>query len=314
MDEETAFLAEIRRRYWDDAPRLIYADWLEEQGEEPRAEFIRVQCELERMAWFDPARPELALRERTLQNEHSREWAAPALELGAQRVTFSRGLIEGVEISGGAMLTAGVELFRRCRTVRMATVSLHNVTLARFLQSGLVAFLTELTLANNRLPDRALEQLAESRDLGRLISLNLAYNEFETRGVRALAESGTLGNLRLLNMTGNRLGGRAIDLLPGPRLKRLSRLNLSENRLDAAGLWSLFQRLPQSGVRSLNVSDNHIHTLHDHVRFPIGLARLESLALGGNPVGDAMAGSLAESRHVAGLVRLDLQRSGVSPV
>lgn len=29
-----------------DAPRLIFADWLEEQGEGERSEFIRVQCEL----------------------------------------------------------------------------------------------------------------------------------------------------------------------------------------------------------------------------------------------------------------------------
>ena len=31
----------------DDAPRLIYADWLSENGDEARAEFIRVQCELD---------------------------------------------------------------------------------------------------------------------------------------------------------------------------------------------------------------------------------------------------------------------------
>ncbi len=30
----------------DDTPRLAYADWLEEQGQGERAEFIRVQCEL----------------------------------------------------------------------------------------------------------------------------------------------------------------------------------------------------------------------------------------------------------------------------
>jgi len=30
----------------DDAPRLVYADWLEEHGRPKRAEFIRLQCEL----------------------------------------------------------------------------------------------------------------------------------------------------------------------------------------------------------------------------------------------------------------------------
>ena len=32
----------------DDAPRLIYADWLEDNGEADRAEFIRLQIELAR--------------------------------------------------------------------------------------------------------------------------------------------------------------------------------------------------------------------------------------------------------------------------
>lgn len=34
----------------DDQPRLVMADWLEENGEPERAEFIRVQCELARTA------------------------------------------------------------------------------------------------------------------------------------------------------------------------------------------------------------------------------------------------------------------------
>jgi uncharacterized protein (TIGR02996 family) len=34
---------------YDDAPRLVCADWLEEHGDPDRAEFIRVQCELEPM-------------------------------------------------------------------------------------------------------------------------------------------------------------------------------------------------------------------------------------------------------------------------
>lgn len=43
---EDAFLADIIAHPEDDAPRLIYADWLQEQGRETRAELIRVQIEL----------------------------------------------------------------------------------------------------------------------------------------------------------------------------------------------------------------------------------------------------------------------------
>ena len=50
MDRTPAFLADIRAHPDDDAPRLIYADWLEETGgptEAVRAEFIRLQCALD---------------------------------------------------------------------------------------------------------------------------------------------------------------------------------------------------------------------------------------------------------------------------
>ena len=45
MSHDAPFLAQIAADPEVDAPRLIYADWLEEQQDE-RAEFIRVQCEL----------------------------------------------------------------------------------------------------------------------------------------------------------------------------------------------------------------------------------------------------------------------------
>ncbi len=42
------FLADICEHPDDDTPRLIYADWLDDQGDRDRGEFIRVQCEMAR--------------------------------------------------------------------------------------------------------------------------------------------------------------------------------------------------------------------------------------------------------------------------
>src|SRR5262245_8048034 len=38
------FLASIRENIDEDTPRLVFADWLQENGDEPRAELIRLQC------------------------------------------------------------------------------------------------------------------------------------------------------------------------------------------------------------------------------------------------------------------------------
>src|SRR5262245_46036036 len=65
----------------DDLPRLAYADWLEENGQQPRAQLIRLMCEAARLA---PSR-EPADRRRfeeatagycSLLAQHEAEWLA----------------------------------------------------------------------------------------------------------------------------------------------------------------------------------------------------------------------------------------------
>ena len=49
MSDETAFLNAILANPKDDAPRLVYADWLDERGDEraaQKAEFLRITCRL----------------------------------------------------------------------------------------------------------------------------------------------------------------------------------------------------------------------------------------------------------------------------
>src|SRR5262245_36042235 len=48
-DLRTAFFEAIAAEPDSDAPRLVYADWLDDRGEADRAELIRVQCELARL-------------------------------------------------------------------------------------------------------------------------------------------------------------------------------------------------------------------------------------------------------------------------
>jgi uncharacterized protein (TIGR02996 family) len=43
MTDERAFLAAIKAAPADDAPRLVYADWLDEHGRHEQAEIIRVE-------------------------------------------------------------------------------------------------------------------------------------------------------------------------------------------------------------------------------------------------------------------------------
>jgi uncharacterized protein (TIGR02996 family) len=54
--EADAFLDAIFDHPDDDTPRLVYADWLQEHGQESYAQFIRLQCAAAReKPWSDPA-------------------------------------------------------------------------------------------------------------------------------------------------------------------------------------------------------------------------------------------------------------------
>src|SRR5262245_23639561 len=70
-----SFLEDIRANPDDDTPRLVFADWLMER-DNPRGEFIRVQCELAKLDDEDPRRPALEARERELLDAHEARWLA----------------------------------------------------------------------------------------------------------------------------------------------------------------------------------------------------------------------------------------------
>ena len=76
MAEHQGFLRTILEDPEDDTHRLIYADWLEEHGDCDRAEFIRVQCELEpiRDRYEIPRAAELHQREEALVRAHNETW------------------------------------------------------------------------------------------------------------------------------------------------------------------------------------------------------------------------------------------------
>jgi uncharacterized protein (TIGR02996 family) len=79
MNEETAFLRAIQERPDDDTTRLVYADWLEEQGGEAglaKAKFIRTDCELAGLPDQDERREGLQARQRQLAGGLDVAWRA----------------------------------------------------------------------------------------------------------------------------------------------------------------------------------------------------------------------------------------------
>jgi uncharacterized protein (TIGR02996 family) len=88
-DEEEAFLKGIRRKPADTLIRLVYADWLDERGEDRRAEYLRVLC---RWLTEESADREVIERERELRAGLGRGWLA---RIRGIRVREHRGRKKG---------------------------------------------------------------------------------------------------------------------------------------------------------------------------------------------------------------------------
>ena len=77
MTNERALLAAINAKPDDDTVRVVYADFLEENGESERAEFIRLQVELARGVKKASERQALERRQRGLLAANKSRWVAP---------------------------------------------------------------------------------------------------------------------------------------------------------------------------------------------------------------------------------------------
>jgi uncharacterized protein (TIGR02996 family) len=76
MTEREALLRAVCEQPDDDTPRLVFADWLQENGEEARAEFIRVQSEAARLATDDDRLDGVIRRDVELQQLYGSRWLA----------------------------------------------------------------------------------------------------------------------------------------------------------------------------------------------------------------------------------------------
>ncbi len=298
------FLRDILDRPEDDAPRLVYADWLDEHGEAGRAEFIRVGCERARLE-EGPRWAELMLRERQLLAAHGAAWKQEVAAWARPGCWFERGFVAGLACRAGQFCDRGEALYRRApvrhAALRMVTGCISQMTwgpllaplralelldgmwgdsLPRWLACPHLAGLRALGLcATPRHPFPRESDLAELRRLTALEELTLAVCPLTPQLVHVLLGESVLQRLRALRLAADQLREGVRTLLEKPELPRLTTLQISHTGY-----------LGRQGRTAAA-------PLADHLRLLAGsplLPRLERLSLAGNGMdGDTLAALLA---------------------
>jgi uncharacterized protein (TIGR02996 family) len=348
MHSREGFLETILAAPDDDAPRLVFSDWLEDHGDLARAEFIRVQCELVRLSPRERRHCELAWRAETLLVENRARWVAelPGLD-GVEWLEFERGFVSTVRVPDLRVL------FRHDKVIA-AAAPVFRVELARLDETktprpeNAVLWLRILRLSDRGDSFQTRESTASLLD--GVTELEVVHLR-EYHDTRWLTSQSDLPLLQQIRFQGSHTAGQAIaawvidnpsiqptrlelgtrfvdynsgyfeDPTIGPEgavvlaqaanLANLEGLNLNRQRIGREGFQAIVSSSTLGRLRELELraaQTTDVTALESTRGGP--LVRLD-LSL--NAIGERGARSLGKSHRLAQLERLDLDTCEINP-
>jgi len=246
MSDEAALLAAIIAHPDEDTPRLIYADWLHENGQPERAEFIRLQIEITCASdgkQRKQVRHERLVRFRELLVTQGVEWVRP-LGVARTRVVFRRGFVEDVHFTDEEILPVSNSAIYR--------EPLYNVSV------GVANRVDPNTyeLLDTPPGDAVLQRLAAWLYDGRLRTLRLEHFTLSPHAVRTFVDSPSAKGLRGFDLASCAFPSEVVRIVSeAENLTELSELHLGLCELSADDVLTLARTPRLKKLRTVTFAD-----------------------------------------------------------
>jgi uncharacterized protein (TIGR02996 family) len=233
MSHHEAFLSDIVEHPRDDGPRLVYADWLDDNGDPERAEFIRGQVRLARMNPWDEGFTELDVRCRELARLHPEwlGWLEPFAKQGAvffgwDPSCFHRGFPARLNMAPKDLVEHHDRLFASApiQGIQFDYFDFQGPPEQGYADLPGIPRLSEVRFSCLEDPDQAPEVIRCVRRLGRLDHFGVAGCRLRSRHAKTLLATAPVLEARSLRIAGTPLPPTVEQQLTDARFPNLRRL------------------------------------------------------------------------------------------
>jgi uncharacterized protein (TIGR02996 family) len=326
MSERDALYAAILANPDDDTPRLVYADWLDENGDDndrARARFIRLQCDANRHEMGSARRESLERDAWQLRSQHGQEWGSTLDGVVlANYTSWSRGFVDKVMMYSKRFVAEGEKVFSThpVRFVKFVDLGARGAVSPReLLACPHLARLRTVQFVGEPLNDAFAKELSQCPFVASLVGLRLRRCTFSPKGLRAILESSSLPNLREMSIGECGRSAHLAAIAGSAALARIKDLELWKCRIDKVG--ALARSQYAAGLESLRIDHDKEGIGHRPLRGPgaVAIARsphlrgLKSLALEHQELRKKGSEEFARSYSWSDLQRLSLRSNGILP-
>jgi uncharacterized protein (TIGR02996 family) len=244
-------LRDCKRNLDDNTSRMILADWLEDHGEQDRANLIREQCSVKHR---DALHGQSFIDEVFGPAWICREDGDWIRGLCCAELDWLRRRQDVKDLKDSGVL----DWIGYLKVLRLSTKQVAKFM--SWLAKSELADVSCLEILQSWLGDEGVKDLAASPHLANIAALNLALSRIRPEGATRLAESPYAGKLEFLVLAVNEIGDEGMIALARSKfMTNLVAVDLRQNRIGYEGARALLESENLRDIKSLNLQRNDIN-------------------------------------------------------